>query len=114
MESIESLDKRYSYPWDPVDPWSYYIHNRRNGQRIGITEISLIHKYLNTDDTDCTDEAEKLSLVLWFFGLKTPLVLIRREKAGSVITTSPASMKNYLLLNTNTINENYPFTFLYY
>lgn len=57
MESIESLDKMYSYPWDPVDPWSNYIHNRRNGKRNGKTEmvasltkiLTISQKYLNTD-----------------------------------------------------------------
>jgi hypothetical protein len=29
----------YSYPWNPVDPWSNYIHNGINGKRNGKPEI---------------------------------------------------------------------------
>ena len=47
----------YSYPWDSVNPWSNYIHNRRNGKRNGKTEmvasltqiLTISQKYLNTD-----------------------------------------------------------------
>ena len=47
----------YSYPWNPVDPWSNYIHNGINGKRNGKTEmvasltqiLTISQKYLNTD-----------------------------------------------------------------
>ena len=31
----------YSYPFDLVDPWSNYIHNRINGQINGNTEKAM-------------------------------------------------------------------------
>ena len=58
----------YSYPFDLVDPWSNYIHNRINGQRNGNTEITWVLLYLDLIRLIC---------------------LIRREKSGDVITTSP-------------------------
>ena len=47
----------YSYPWNPVDPWSNYIHNGINGKRNGKTEmvasltqiLTISQKYLNAD-----------------------------------------------------------------
>ena len=62
--------------WDPVDPWSYYIHSGRNGNdraaraepsRLELCQVvmeeddsqnerkhgnNLTYKYMNTDDSD--------------------------------------------------------------
>ena len=56
---------------------------------------------MNTDDSDRTDE-RRIRLIC----------LIRREKSGRRLTTSPVSHeKLFTSLNTNTINETYSFIF---
>ena len=37
----------YSYPFDPVDPWSNYIHNGINGQIDGNTEKVMYSVFNN-------------------------------------------------------------------